>query len=260
MIQPPFDPPDGERGQHHRAKGDDADNPQQPRGRIGVEEMADRARGDGNAEDHQKPGDRGGGGAAARFGRRGEQRQKRRARSADTKADQHIGEDRQEQRLPPDKREKHDGQRGQKGAKRQNRHAEDDKEGAVALGIGAQPPGGTGDLQPVMQRHQRARQHRGQRQFHHHQPVQRRGGQHHHRADAQLHQPQPENLEPAQRHTVKPRIAKAVIIMPETYITTPVPLYQGALPSGSRIQTDIAQNCPNSRTRTAVAWKGFENR
>ena len=43
--------------------------------------------------------------------------------------------------------------------------------------------------------------------------------------------------------------------MPETYSVTPVPLYQGALPFGSRNITVIAQNCSASTPATPANWR-----
>ena len=66
-----------------------------------------------------------------------------------------------------------------------------------------------------MQRDQQAGQHRGQGQFHHHQPVQRRGRQNDDRAQTHLDETHADNGQPGQHQPI-PRSAKAVTIMPET--------------------------------------------
>ena len=53
-------------------------------------------------------------------------------------------------------------------------------------------------------------------------------------------------------HSTPPRTAKALSSIPRTYRVTPVPLYQGASPSGSVSRRRMARNC-RARDRATPA-------
>jgi hypothetical protein len=57
-------------------------------------------------------------------------------------------------------------------------------------------------LNRVMQGHEGTWQHRGERQFDHHDPIDGRSGQDHDRSKSGLHQPKANNAEPAQERLI----------------------------------------------------------
>ena len=73
---------------------------------------------------------------------------------------------------------------------------------------------GPEELCGVVERDEKPRQDRGQRQLDDHHPVHRRRCQHHDRAQRHLHEPKPGDAEPGERHP-RPLSATAVTIMPE---------------------------------------------
>ncbi len=219
VVEAGLDPPHGERGQRERRAADRGDDLEQPAGRVGVEHRADRPGGERDAEDHHQPGDGGRRRASVGVGGGGEQREQRGARGPDADADQHIGEDRdgeaeREARLDRD----HAEGRGE-AAEGEDAHAANDPGRAGAAGVGAVAPVRAGELDHVVDRHQRAGQHRGERKLDDHDAVQRGGGEHDDGADRHLDETEAEDVDPAEPShgapPAEPR-AKAAASMPRT--------------------------------------------
>ena len=187
----PLDAPDGEqRERGRRTPATPAATATRRDGENGSSRWPADAGGDDEAGDHHQPDDGGG---------RGARRSVRRAWRAAPAA-----RCRRRRRRAPISRKASDGERdpGQgvgwpsrrwrarrrRPPSAERRHAADDPGRAPAADVRAVAEPRAQHLHGVVQGHQRARQHRRQRQLDHHDPVQGRGGQHHDRAERRLHQ------------------------------------------------------------------------
>ena len=193
-----FEADHGECRKEARAGADPRDHPEKPRGRIGIEDLADEGGGGGDAEDHQEPGDRCCRGPPFRPGRRSEEGQQRCGRGAGAGTDQHEACPRERQaggeiRLHPHRAEGRD-----EAAEREHEDAAEDPGGAPPPGIGAVAPDGPRELERVIYADEQSRQHGGEREFDHHDPVERRGGERDHRADRHLDEAEAQDAGPAQ--------------------------------------------------------------
>ena len=133
------------------------------------------------------------------LGALGEQHQQRRAGRRDADADHDEGNDRERDAEEEMRRHQRGRDRRQRAAGCMQRHAADDPGRAPAAEIGAIAETRTQQLHRIMQADENARQHRGQRQLHHHDAVERRHGEHRHRAERGLHQAEADNAEPGER-------------------------------------------------------------
>ena len=252
---PRFDPCDCHTSQRNGACTHDRYQFQQQGRGVGIKILANYRGRYRDAKDHHQPRYRGCSRAAARMCGGCQQSQQRCARCANAQTNQRIGGNRKHKAQSKTGLHHHHPARRQKSAQSQTGHAQNDKPRALASGVRPIAPCWPGDLNGIMQPHQQPRQNGGHRQFNHHQTVQGRRGQHHNRAQAHLHQTQPNDGKPRQRHgkTCMLRKAVAVIIMPLTYIAMPVALYHGALALGSFSSVAIAQICPINSSATRPA-------
>ena len=184
--------------------------------------MACHACRDHEPRDHHHPDDRCRGSTPARFNALRQQHEQRCPRGADPEANQQKaahcecdaarGADR------------HRGRRdGREDASRcEHGHATDDPGRASTTDVRAVAEAGTQHLDHVVQRYQHARQHGRERELDHHDPIHRRGRQHDDRPERRLHEPQPQDADPAEpgrdarHHSIALRSANALTIIPVT--------------------------------------------
>ena len=196
----------------HRYRGGDGD---QPRARERIECLTRSGRGCDKTRDYHGPCDRGGGAAPGRIGALCKQDQQRGARGGDADADHDEG-NRGERNAERELR-RHQGRRNcrKRTACGVQHHAADDPGRAAAADVGAIAEPRAKQLHRVMKADQKPGQHRGQRQFHHHDAVERRHGQDRHRAERGLHQAETDDLQPGQwrrrvrHHARRPAIIRA---------------------------------------------------
>ena len=184
--------------------------------------MAGKRSGDREAEDHHHPDRRRSGGAALGRDSRGEHRQHRSSSRAGADADEQecgCGQDNAENGRSRGERR---AERGADAAEGKDRHAADDPGRSPAADIGTIAPGGAQYLHTIMRGDEQAGNHRREREFDDHHAVDRRRHQHDDRAKRRLHEPQSDDVRPAERRGVHSapntpeRNAKALTSMPRT--------------------------------------------
>ncbi len=219
----PFQPVQGQGRHQARGAAHLPGHLHQPAERERLQQSAHDDRGHHEAGDHHQPHHRGRAAAPLRCHPVGQQGEQRRPRGAHPHADQREGADGGEQPRAPVGRRQADGHRCAERPRRQHHHARQDGPRPAAEAVGVVPHPGAGQ---ELHREVEGDQHPGdggrQGQFHHHDPVERRGHEDHDRAQGRLHQADPDHAPPghpadgAGHGAVPSRSATAVVIMPRT--------------------------------------------